>query len=126
MRLTKDSLRRIIREAVKVKIAEAGEPEQFDIASEHAEFLGSALVMWLDDEGIDLIGSNAWEMMLGTVGEENVAVPGRVEDVDHFAEQCATTVLANPELKEAITKIAKLMLESAMNNFGTPGPGGAE
>lgn len=125
MRTTKEQLRRIIREAVKRKMQALNEaPETMDVAGEVAEFVTSALDMWLEEQGVDLIGSNAWEMMVGTVGEEGVPVPGRVEDVDHFAEQAATKVLASPDLKEKVTQICKLMLESAMDNFGSPGPGG--
>lgn len=122
MKLTKEQLRRIVREAVNRKLDEA--PETIDISGEVAEFVTGALEMWLREEGVDLIGSNAWEMMMGTVGEEGVPVPGRVEDVDHFAEQAAAKVMASLELKEHVTAICKLMLESAMDNFGTPGPGG--
>lgn len=126
MRMTKEQLRRIVREAVNRKLQrldEAGE-ETIDVAGEVAEFVTGALVMWLNEDGVDLIGSNAWEMMMGTVGEEGVPVPGRVEDVDHFAEQAAAKVLADPDVKDQVTQICKLMLESAMDNFGTPGPGG--
>lgn len=124
MRTTKEQLRRIIREAVQRKLRALDEaPETIDIPGEVAEFVTGALEMWLREDGVDLIGSNAWEMMMGTLGEEGVPVPGRVEDVDHFAEQAAAKVMASPELKEHVTAICKLMLESAMDNFGTPGPG---
>lgn len=126
MKLTKEQLRRIIREAVNRKLERLDEAPEgtIDIPGEVAEFVTGALEMWLREDGVDLIGSNAWEMMMGTVGEEGVPVPGRVEDVDHFAEQAAAKVMASPELKEHVTAICKLMLESAMDNFGTPGPGG--
>lgn len=127
MRTTKEQLRRIIREAVKRKLQALNEdpaPGGGIDMTEPAEFIIEALNMWLEETGIDLIGSNAWEMMMGTLGEEEIPVPGRVEDVDHFAEKCAERVMASPDLKEKVTAIAKLMLESAMDNFGTPGPGG--
>jgi hypothetical protein len=123
--MTKEQLRRIIRDTVNRKLQRLDEaPEAVDPAGEVAEFVMGALAMWLDEDGIDLIGNNAWEMMMGTLGEDEIPVPGRVEDVDHFAQQAAEKVLSDPDIKDKVAQICKLMLESAMDNFGTPGPGG--
>lgn len=126
MKMTKTQLRRVIREAVNRKLQALNEDPAagggIDM-TEPAEFLIPALVEHLESE-TDLVTSNAWEMMMGTLGEEEVPVPGRVEDVDHFADKIADRVMASPDLKEVVKTMARLMLESAMDNFGTPGPGG--
>lgn len=128
MRLTTKQLRKIIRENVAARLAALDEASELETAdmTDSADFISGALANWLDEEGHDLIASNAWEMMMGTVGEENLSVPGRVEDVDHFAEQIAAKVVSDPVLKEAITKIAKTILETSMQEFGSGGPGSTE
>lgn len=113
IKLTAKQLRNLI-ESVSRKVSNLNEANEdsIDVSGEVAGFVISALVMWLDEGGIDLIGSNAFEQMMGTLGEE-APVPARIEDVEHFAESAASHVLADPNIKKQVTQICKMLLESS-------------
>ena len=114
MRTTKEQLRRIIREAVKRKLQEA--PEGVNFQAEVGGFLASALGTYLEED--DVVGSNAWEMMMGTLGEDELPVPGRVEDLDPLAELVTEHVLQDSQVRDAVKGIAKNLLDNLMDYAG--------
>jgi hypothetical protein len=103
-------LRSIIAEEMK-RITEAGE-EKLDM-TQAAEFVAEALIRHLSED-IELIAGNAFELMLGTVGNDGVHVPGRMEDLDDFAATIADKVLKSEELKDIVERISVQVLRSAM------------
>lgn len=121
MRMTKQQLRRIVREAVRSKLEQLDEaPENtVSVGAELGEFLVAALSDEMQHNDVqDDITSNAWERMMGTLGEDNVPVPGRVEDVDAWAELITEHVLQHPETRAVFKTMAEVLLENVMMNFG--------
>lgn len=120
MKLSERQLRQIINEEIK-RLHEAP-GETIDIAGEVGSFIEEALLRELvnDDDLVKRISDNAWEMMMGTLGEDQVPVPGRYEDVLDLADAAAGNVLKSSVLRDELFKIAKNMLESLLDNVGTP------
>mgnify|MGYP003404748059 CR=1 FL=1 len=129
MKLTNKQLRKIISETVRTRISEspyreAGEQERYeqeapkaDVPSnseEVAEFVVEALVRWFDEEGSDIIGGNAFEMMTGTlVNTPEFTDWASDADPDAAAREAADLVMSSPELKQQVIEICKNMLLSA-------------
>lgn len=129
MKLTQKQLRSIISESVRARISEspfrtAGEQDHYeqeapkaDVPSnseEVAGFVVEALTRWLDEEGSDIVGGNAFEMMAGTlVNTPEFTDWASDADPDAAAREAADIVMSSPELKEQIVEICKNMLLSA-------------
>lgn len=129
MKVTKAQLRRIIREAVKRRIELLSEAEvEHDKGADNdlditdvADFISESFSRLLEDpETFDVLTGNAWEMMMGTLGEDQVPAPTRMEDVEHWSERIATRCLADASVKDVFQKVAHNMLQNLMKPQGTP------
>lgn len=116
MKVSKEQLRRIIREAVKAKIREASELEDrvLDLTSPADFIIGAFVHLYEDAHAFDLLASNAWEMMGGTLRDEQMPVPARHEDVDALAAKIAEQVVSDQAVKDIFAKIAKNLIENLM------------
>lgn len=123
MKLSQTQLRRLINEAVKRRFSEvSGTDHGADVPDQIAEFLIPAVAEHLSSQS-DLVAGNAWEQMMGTLGEDDVLTPSRYEDIDSMADQVAQIVITSSELREELIAIARQVLSSLMEQQGTPGPG---
>jgi hypothetical protein len=124
IKLTKEQLRRIVSETVKNKLARIDEvSDNVNFGQEVGDFVAMSLSEFFsDDEQLDLVTSNAWEMMVGTLGEDQLPVPGRVEDLEPLSELVTTYVLQDESVKNLVRQIAHNILESLMDYRDTPGP----
>ncbi len=66
-------------------------------------------------ENDHVLGSNAFEMWLGSVGPEGAMLPARIEDIDGVAQSAAELACSDPRMIEAVKDIIKNMIESAMD-----------
>lgn len=81
------------------------------IVDDTAGAISQALLMSLED---DVVGSNAFEMMMGSAPDEDRLTLARLEDVDATAELIVQAVYRHPGLHDKIHQMAAEMLESAM------------
>lgn len=65
-------------------------------------------------ENDHVLGSNAFEMWMGSTGAEGPMLPARIEDVDGAAQSAAEIVCSDPRMVEAVKDVIKNMIESAM------------
>lgn len=103
-------VRKIIESIVKQRLAEA-RPSEDPIIADCAGALSHALVEALEG---DLIGDNAFEVMMGSAPDEDRLVLGRYEDLDAVAEVVVRDVLRDANVHDALYQIAESMLRAAM------------
>lgn len=120
MKLNRTQLRQIVRETMN-RLDEAPE-ESIDVAGEFGECLGRSL-LFVFNEYFDDVVRGAWDQVLEVHGEDQMPVPGRVEDIDHWATKIADVVLKNPRLHDTLTDAASRLLRSSLDAPGSPGPG---
>jgi hypothetical protein len=119
MRITKEALRRIIREAVKRKLEESDINEAMpetagDSMGGTVDAVAAALVTQLIERVDSTLASNAYEMVMGLGEDESMMRPGRYEDVEHFASQAVDKALSDPELKDALLTTAMEVIKNLM------------
>ena len=117
MKLTKDQLRRIVRESVQRKLRALDEAESLEegrLNNPVVDLVGGALAQQLNElferEG-GTVESNAYEMVAGTP-DPDVVAPARYEDLRDFADACAEVALA--EVKDQVHEMAFGILQSLM------------
>lgn len=81
------------------------------VVDDTAGAIVNALVMALEED--DVVGDNAFEMMMGSVPDENRLAKIRLEDVEATAELVIQAVYRDPELHSKLKEIAMSMIESA-------------
>lgn len=113
MKVTTEALRRIIREAVRAKLEEAGEAEgRATDMTAPADFIIDAFSkMMANARFFDELAGSAFESMLDALGDD-VPTPDRYDDIDSFAEQIAAKCVASPKVKETFQIVANNLLES--------------
>ena len=115
MRLNAQQLKRIIKEAVQSKLQEAEGYSSVTEQVSDALIGGFSMYMEESPEVVATIGSNSYEMMMGTVIGSAPLVPARHEDVEGIANDVAEAVLRDSSVKAVFVDIAKTMLESLMD-----------
>ena len=115
MKLNQRQLQRIIREAVNRKLANLNEAWEEGGLNETLDAIAGGIshqiIEHLEDEATF---SNVGEMTMGSLTGDPM-LPGRYEDVEHFASKIANQVAR--ETHEVVEKTAKEMLESLMSQF---------
>lgn len=113
MRMTKESLRRIVREAVKAKLARLDEGPPRTEYDEHMEVIASAIAHQLTEKLEDEVTfSNAGEMIMGTIADDQLLRPSDYEGVEPAAKKIAEMVVG--QLREELERFATDMLHSLM------------
>jgi len=118
MKLSRTQLRHIIQETVNEALIDDPTDHE-DPFNDVADFLSQSLSDEVNFDS-DLIGSNAFEAMLGTLGEEGVPTLARKEDLEATAEFVVERVLESEIMRESVKKIALNFLENLMNEQGSP------
>jgi len=113
MKLSQKQLRTIIESVVnskKSKNLNEDANDQLVTFDAAAASLVEALVSDLNGEAIT---GQAFEMWMG-LGENEVVIPSRIEDIEDLAAGLAQVVLDNPALRDALQSVLKDMLDNAM------------
>lgn len=118
MKVTKEQLKRIIREAVDRKLQRLDEgPETVDMGETLDAVAGAIEHQLIEHLESEVTFSNVGEMTMGTIqSEDDLVLPGRYEDTDHWAAKIADQVCN--DIRADVQKFAKEMLESLMSNMG--------
>lgn len=107
----KDAIKKIVEDVRSGALSENA-PTSDPVVDETAGAMVNALVMSLEHEG-QTIGSNAFEMMMGSVPNEDRLAQVRLEDVDSTAELVVQAIYRDAELHRVLKEIAKDIVESA-------------
>jgi hypothetical protein len=118
VKLTKEQLRRIIRETVNRKLHALNEAPVSGEAvnmGELTDALGGVMVDQLVNEIVDSeFTSLSFEMVTDVVDQETVPLPGRYEDVEYYAEKAVDAALVDPRLKDALVASAIKVIHNLM------------
>src|SRR5574338_1029629 len=112
------AIKKIVEEARAGLLSEDA-PTSDPVVDETAGAIVNALVMALED---DVIGDNAFEMMMGSMPDENRLMKVRLEDVEATAELVVQAIYRDPELHAVLKQIAMDMIESAAQAIQTDRP----
>lgn len=94
-----------------VKEAQLDENQSSDpVVDDTSGAIVSALIMALEE---NIIGDNAFEMMMGSAPDENRLTQVRLEDVEASAELVVQAVYRDPALHDSLKQLAMEMIESA-------------
>lgn len=118
-RLTKESLRRIIRQTIDRRLDESEGVIPNSHLDDTLDAISSAMVISLTKqlEQSD-VAADAYEIVLGTIDDETAARPGRYEDVEYFAVKIVKQVLADEELTNALVEQVTQVLHRLMEPSG--------
>lgn len=116
MKVSKQALQRIIREAVQSKLRQLDEaPSENESINDTLEVIASSIThevhVHLQDS--EMAFSNVCEMVGGTIDLDNALLPARLEDVEAFATKVATMAL--DYMREDVEKLAADVLEAFIN-----------
>lgn len=113
MKLTESHLRKIIRQEIRSALREGSTipTADYDVTMQVVPFVVETLVDHLDDFALGKEAFKRWQQALG---EENMTVPVRHEDVDSYSREMADEILADPDLREAIETLLSDTLTNAM------------
>ncbi len=115
MKLTQRQLRQIIKEEASKSRRLAESPLSDDSpADQVADGVLEAFLQWFSERGADLLAGNAFQVLIGTVPDEELLVPVRYEDLDVLADDAAEIVLSDEALKQHVTDICRQVLSSLM------------
>ena len=103
-----DAIKKIFKETVGSKLDENQSSDP--VVDDTSGAIVSALVMALEE---NIIGDNAFEMMMGSAPDENRLTQVRLEDVEASAELVVQAVYRDPALHDALKQLAMEMIESA-------------
>jgi hypothetical protein len=115
-----DAIRKIVEEALAGRLNEDA-PSSDPVVDDTAGAMVNALVQSLEDDD-DIIASNAFEMMMGSMPDENRLMKVRLEDVEATAELVVQAIYRDPNLHYALKQIAKDLIESAAQAIQTDVP----
>ncbi len=104
-----DAIQNIFKEATGQMLDENQSSDP--VVDDTASAIVNALVMSLDEN--DIVGDNAFEMMMGSYPDEDRLAQVRLEDVDATAELVVQAVYRDPELHSKLKQIAMNMIQSA-------------
>ena len=108
MKFTSKQLRNLIlSEARSIRLRES---TGADMANVIAELVAAALKVWFEESGVDLISTNAHDMMEGSTSPDEIS-PVADEEIDALASSAAEKVLSDADLKNNLTKICSMLLE---------------
>lgn len=105
------AIRKIVEETRKGRLNEDA-PTSDPVVDETAGAIVGALLMSLEGDE-DVLANNAFEMMMGSVPDEDRLAKVRLEDVDSTAELVVQAIYRDPELHATLKQIAKDIIESA-------------
>lgn len=114
------AIKQIVEETLAGRLNEDA-PSSDPVVDDTAGAIVNALLMSLEDED-DVLGSNAFEMMMGSAPNEDRLMQVRLEDVESTSELVVQAIYRDPALHAALKQIAKDMIESAAQGIQTDRP----
>lgn len=111
MKLSQKQLRSLIESVAKKQLNEGTEGNA--MVEEPAGCFVDAFTHFVSEDTV--LGSNAFEMWMGSTGPEGPMLPARIEDVDGTARSAAEIACSDPRMIEAVKDVIKNMIESAMD-----------
>jgi hypothetical protein len=103
-------IRSVVRDIIEQTLNESASDSIVDDVSDGILL---SLTNVINDED-DLVLSNAWEYMMGSMPDEERMALGRYEDVESTAELVVQKILKDPGLHDALHNVAATMLRSTI------------